>query len=192
MAHLPTLPEKATLLDVFRMFPETNRPLLEFHEVLLRGASPFTEAERELIAAYVSGLNGCRYCHGVHTATAERLGIPQGAIAALLAGDPKADIPTKVRPVLELAAKLTERADGLTKSDIDAVFAAGWDGQAYYHLVATVALFNYMNRLVEGLGIELDQAYVGVAAQRLADRGYLPLIEMLGEPGAGPPRSKST
>jgi hypothetical protein len=35
MAYLPTLPEKATLLDVFRMFPETKRPLLEFHEVLL-------------------------------------------------------------------------------------------------------------------------------------------------------------
>lgn len=51
-------------------------------------------------------------------------------------------------------------------------------------LVATVALFNYMNRLVEGLGIELDQAYVGVAAQRLADRGYRPLIEMLGQVGA--------
>jgi AhpD family alkylhydroperoxidase len=82
MAYLPTLPEKATLLDIFRMFPQTNRPLLEFHEVLLRGPSPFTEAERELIAAYVSGLNGCRYCHGVHTETAERLGVPQGAIAA--------------------------------------------------------------------------------------------------------------
>ena len=192
MAHLPSLPAKATLLDVFKTFPETNRPLLEFHEALLRGSSPFTAAERELIAAYVSGLNGCRYCHGVHTATAERLGVPRGAIAALLAGDPKADIPAKMRPVLELAAKLTERADGLTRSDVDAVFAAGWDGQAYYHLVATVALFNYMNRLVEGLGIELDQAYVGVAAQRLADRGYLPLIEIIGEIGAGLPRRKST
>jgi uncharacterized peroxidase-related enzyme len=191
MAYLPNLPEKATLLEVFRMFPQTNRPLLEFHEALLRGPSSFTEAERELIAAYVSGLNGCRYCHGVHTATAERLGVPQGAISALLAGDPKADIPAKMRPVLELAAKLTERADGLTKSDVDAVFAAGWDGQAYYHLVATVALFNYMNRLVEGLGIELDNAYVGGAAQRLADRGYLPLIDMLGD-GADLPGRKST
>ncbi len=192
MAYLPSLPAKATLLDVFKTFPETNRPLLEFHEALLRGPSSFTEAEREMIAAYVSGLNGCRYCHGVHTATAERLGVPQGAIAALLAGDPKADIPAKMRPVLELAAKLTERADGLTKSDVDAVFAAGWNGEGYYHLVATVALFNYMNRLVEGLGIELDQAYVDVAAQRLADRGYRPLIEMLGEVGAGRPRGKST
>jgi len=61
MAHLPTLPEKAKLLDVFRTFPETDPPRLEFHEVLLRGSSPFTEAERELIAVYVSGLNGCRY-----------------------------------------------------------------------------------------------------------------------------------
>jgi alkylhydroperoxidase family enzyme len=61
MAHLPSLPRDATLLDVFRKFPETCTPLLEFHEVLLRGPSPFTEGERELIAAYVSGLNGCRY-----------------------------------------------------------------------------------------------------------------------------------
>lgn len=117
MVHLPSMPKDATLLDVFRMFPETNKPLLEFQEVLLRGASPFTEAERELIAAYVSGLNGCRYCHGVHTATAERLGVPPGAIAALLAGDPKADIPHRMRPVLELAAKLTERADGVNRTD---------------------------------------------------------------------------
>ena len=181
MVHLPSLPKNATLLDVFKTFPETNRPLLEFHQALLRGPSPFTEAEREMIAAYVSGLNGCRYCHGVHTATAERLGVPQGAVAALLAGDAKVDIPAKMRPVLAVAAKLTEQADSVTKSDVDAVFAAGWDGQAYYHLVATVALFNFMNRLVEGLGIELDPAYVGVAAQRLADRGYQPLIDMLGQ-----------
>jgi hypothetical protein len=37
MAHLPPLPKDASLLDVFRMFPETNEPLLAFHETLLRG-----------------------------------------------------------------------------------------------------------------------------------------------------------
>jgi hypothetical protein len=52
MAHLPSLPAKATLLDGFKAFPETNRPLLEFHEALLRGPSPFTEAEREMIATF--------------------------------------------------------------------------------------------------------------------------------------------
>lgn len=69
---------------MFKAYPETSRPLIEFHEVLLRGPSPFTEAERELIAAYVSGLNHCRYCHGVHTATAESLGIEAGAAGQLI------------------------------------------------------------------------------------------------------------
>ena len=68
----------------------------------------------------------------------------------------------------------------MTKADADAIVAAGWDETALYHTVAVTALFNFMNRLVEGLGIELDPAYVKPASQRLAKRGYLPLIEMLG------------
>jgi hypothetical protein len=35
-----------------------------------------------------------------------------------------------MRPVLEVVAKLTERADGVTRPDFDAVFAAGWDETA--------------------------------------------------------------
>lgn len=182
MAHLPSLPKDASLLDVFRMFPETNEPLLAFHEALLRGPSPFTEGERELIAAYVSGLNGCRYCHGVHTATAERLGIESGAVASLLDGGDTGAIPDKMRPVLSFAKKLTRRADGVKQPDVDALFAAGWNETGVYHLVAVVALFNYMNRLVEGLGIELNPAYAQTAAKRLADRGYRPLIEMVRKP----------
>lgn len=182
MVHLPSMPKNASLLDVFRMFPETNEPLIAFHEVLLRGPSPFTEGERELVAAYVSGLNGCRYCHGVHTATAERLGIEPGAIASLLNGDDTAAIPDRMRPVLNVAKKLTQSANGVTQRDVDAVFAAGWNETAFYHLVAVAALFNYMNRLVEGLGIELNPGYAQAAARRLADRGYRPLIEMMRSP----------
>jgi uncharacterized peroxidase-related enzyme len=179
MPHLPSLSADASLLDVFRMFPDTNEPLLEFHETLLRGPSPFTEAERELIAAYVSGLNRCRYCHGVHTATAEHLGIESGAIPALLQNGHSDAIPGKMAPVLNVAKKLTMHADGLTRADAEAVFAVGWSETAFYHLVAVVALFNYMNRLVEGLGIELNPVYAKTAGKRLADRGYRPLIEMM-------------
>ena len=53
MAYLPSMPKDASLLDVFRMFPETNEPLIAFHESLLRGPSPFTEGERELVAAHL-------------------------------------------------------------------------------------------------------------------------------------------
>src|SRR6266851_2941863 len=85
MTYLPSLPPGAVLLDVFRAYPEASRPLLDYHQAVLRGPSPLTVAERELIAAYVSGLNACRYCHGVHTATAEAFGFPEGTLGALLA-----------------------------------------------------------------------------------------------------------
>jgi AhpD family alkylhydroperoxidase len=79
------LPPRAVLLDVFRARPEACPPLIDYHQVLLRGPSPLSVAERELIAAYVSGLNACGHCHGVQAATAHAFGIPETTLAALLA-----------------------------------------------------------------------------------------------------------
>jgi len=186
MPFLPSLPRGASLLDVFKMFPETSKPLIEFHEVLLRGNSPFTDAERELIAAYVSRLNRYRYCSAVHTATAELLGVSHGSVQIALDDVEMAQIPNKMKPVLRYAGKLTRQPDSLTKADVDAIFEAGWDETALYHTVAVTALFNFMNRLVEGLGIELDPAYVKPASERLARRGYLPLIELMRPQGGHP------
>lgn len=54
------------------------------HEELMRGESLLSVAERELIAAYVSGLNACPYCHGVHAATARRFGVSEHVLTDLL------------------------------------------------------------------------------------------------------------
>ena len=176
MPNLPSLKSGATLLDLFRLFPETSKPLIEFHEALLRGASPFSEGERELIATYVSSLNQCRYCQGVHAATAELLGVSASTIRQL---EWNLDaVPEKIQPVLRFARKLTQQPSSVTKTDADAVLTAGWDETALYHAIAVTALFNFMNRLVEGAGIEIDAAYVKPASERLAKRGYLPLIAM--------------
>jgi uncharacterized peroxidase-related enzyme len=179
MPHLRSLRAGASLLDVFKSFPDTSVPLIELHEALLRGPAPFTAPERELIAAYVSGLNGCEYCHGVHTATAERMGVPAGLVQRILRDPDCADIGPKFRPVLSLARKLTSSPGSVGQADADAFAAAGWDDAALYYAVAVIALFNLMNRLVEGLGIELEPSYVAPASQRLAERGYLPLIEAI-------------
>lgn len=84
-----------------------------------------------------------------------------------------------MKPALRYARKLTRQPNGATQADADAIFAAGWDETALYHTVAVTALFNFMNRLVEGMGIELEPAYVKPASKRLAHQGYLPLIDML-------------
>jgi AhpD family alkylhydroperoxidase len=53
--------------------PETGKPLYELAQVLLRGESPLTEAERELIAAYVSNRNDTMFCMMSHAAAARHL-----------------------------------------------------------------------------------------------------------------------
>jgi uncharacterized peroxidase-related enzyme len=176
---LPSLPKKSSLLNLFKAFPQTSKPLIEFHEVLLRGPSPFTEAERELIATYVSGLNQCRYCRGVHSATAENLGVPADVVDNAIDDVETAPVDEKMRPVLRYAKKLTKQPSSVTQVDADAIFAAGWDETALYHTVAVTALFNFMNRLVEGMGIELDPVYVKPASERLAKHEYLPLLDMI-------------
>src|SRR6516162_9467702 len=86
MSYLRSIPPGAGLLEIFQAFPEAARPLLEYHEVLLRGDSPLSSAERELIAAYVSGLNNCNYCRAVHSQAAITLGIHSEAIAEIFSG----------------------------------------------------------------------------------------------------------
>jgi len=64
MSYLPSLPD-GSLLDAFQAQPELAHSIHEFAHILMRGSSPFTEGERELIAAFVSTLTArtkCRYC----------------------------------------------------------------------------------------------------------------------------------
>lgn len=57
----------------------------------------------ELIAAYVSGLNACGYCHGIHTAVAEAFGIAEGTFAGLLDDLDTAPVDERLRPLLRYA-----------------------------------------------------------------------------------------
>lgn len=182
MAFLPSIASSASLLEVFKTFPDAARPLIEYHEVLMRGPSPWSVAQRELIAAYVSGLNACAYCHGVHQATAEAFGVPEGLLAALLQDLDRAPVEESLRPVLQYVRKLTLTPDRIGQEDAGAVFAAGWDERALHDAVCVCGLFNLMNRIVSGLGVGADHAYLQLAGQRLAQRGYAGLLEELPRP----------
>jgi len=70
MPHIALDPAEPGIRGLLRYRPETGRPLSELAEVLLRGPSTLTRGERELIAAYVSALNDCRYCAASHSACA--------------------------------------------------------------------------------------------------------------------------
>lgn len=179
MPTLPSLPDDAKLMDVFAAYPAGVQPLLELHEALLRGPSPFSVAERELIAAYVSGVNDCSYCHGVHTATAEAFGIEPGVLESALADLDGAPVPDRLKPVLRYVGTLTRTPARITPADAEPVYAAGWPEQALHDAIMVCGLFNLMNRMVDGHGIRADAAYYPVSGQRLHDGGYTGLSDLL-------------
>ncbi len=181
MSFLKSLPPEAGLLQVFQAFPKAARPLLEYHEILLRGESAFSPAERELIAAYVSALNKCDYCRAVHSQTAVALGIDANAISEILSGSGLEHVDHRMRPVLYFVRKLTLSPGKITSADVDEIFAAGWDDRALHDAAAICSLFNLMNRLVNGLGVEAPEAYTKLAAERLAKGGYKQLADILRE-----------
>ncbi len=179
MTFLPSQPDDTTLLDVFHAFPEAARPLLQLHEVVLRGPSPLTVAERELIAAYVSGLNACTYCFGVHSVTAATFGVAEDTLVALLSDPESAPVDERMRPLLRYVAKLTMTPARVTAADAEAVLAAGWQERALHDAVSVCALFSFMNRYVDGLGVRAEQAYFQVSGERLARMGYDGLRELI-------------
>ena len=75
-------------------------PMDKLSQRLMRGKSPLSNAEKEIIAAYVSGLNECNFCYGSHQAVAENFGIAPETIEALLEDVDTADITNKLKPIL--------------------------------------------------------------------------------------------
>lgn len=160
MAKFPSLPDRPVLGDVFKRFPDGVGPLLEYHDVLLRGPSPLSVGEREMLAAYVSALNACRYCHGAHRTIAEVHGVDAGVLERVVLDPATAGVDAKLLPLLAYVRKLTETPSRVVDADAAAVYAAGWDEQALYHAISVCALFNFMNRLVEGCGVVTDDQVI--------------------------------
>ncbi len=181
MPYLSSLPADAGLLQVFRVYPDPAEPLLALHEQVMRAPSPLTAAERELIAAFVSGLNDCDYCHGVHSATAAAFGVPPDVLTAAIADLDSAPVGDRMKALLRYLAKLTRTPAKVTARDAGAVFAAGWDDRALHDAVLVCGLFNLMNRMVNGLGIAARPDYLQMSGDRLHDIGYAGLATLLTE-----------
>ena len=180
MAKFPTLGDNATVPDILKMSPEAGVALMQLHEHIMRGPSALSPGERELIAAYVSGLNDCQYCHGVHAETAKAYDdVPDSAVDRMFDDLEAAGIEPKMIPILRVAGKLTEEPSSLTEADTQAVYDAGWDEKALHDAIMVVCCFNFMNRLLEGHGVHGNAAMFKERGPMLKEHGYLPLIRML-------------
>ncbi|SMO80716.1 carboxymuconolactone decarboxylase family protein [Fodinibius sediminis] len=176
MAHIDLKNDQPGIVGLFHFNPETSRPLCELAETLLRGPSPLSSGEREIIASYVSYQNKCHFCHTSHGASAaHHFGGDLSLIDDIKNDFSRADISPKLRSLLGIAKKVHKSGREVTGDDIQQAKEAGASDQEIHDTVLIAAAFCMYNRYVDGLGTwapEKDEAYDEMG-KMMAHEGYL-------------------
>ncbi|GIM89613.1 carboxymuconolactone decarboxylase family protein [Paractinoplanes toevensis] len=156
--------------------PETAKPLMELAEVLLRGPHTLSPGERELIAAYVSGLNECTYCAGSHSAFAAAQ-LPEGArlVEEVRANPATAALSGKMRALLAVAEAVRRDGRDVTTELVTAARTEGATDLEIHDTVLIAAAFSMFNRYVDGLATLApdDPAAYQHGVHRIVTSGYL-------------------
>ena len=160
-------------LVLFR--PETGKHLYELAQVLLRGDSPLSAAERELIAAYVSNRNDCMFCMSSHAAAARCLyGEEKDIVDDVLADMRQSKLSNKMIALLNIAGKVQILGKEVLPEDIAAARLLGADDREIHDTVLIAAAFSMFNRYVDGLAsfTPTDEGTYEEMGKRMAEKGY--------------------
>jgi uncharacterized peroxidase-related enzyme len=115
--------------------------------------SSLTAHQRNLISFVTSALNNTPHCMSQVTIKLRETGMRDDEIATLAADPAAVELPAADRAVVDYAAKLTTEPGSMTRADVDALRAAGFDDLAILDINAQCAHLNYVNRVANGLGI---------------------------------------
>lgn len=176
MTHI-NVPEGVPGIRSLVMFrPESGQYLYALAQVLLRGESPLSEAERELIAAYVSSRNDCSFCMHSHAAAARYLFKEDDQVVDLVLDDyQSAPVSNRLKALLNIAGKVQQNGKLVSDSDVRAARDAGANDRDIHDTVLIAATFSMFNRYVDGLATMTpsDPAAYQEMGKRLGDNGYI-------------------
>lgn len=147
--------------NVARAFALSPRFLLWFryYDALMRGEGLLSREEREAMAVAISGENRCEYCVASHKRYLEDLtGNP--VLPQVLAANPRrAEMPRRMRALVEFALKVTHCHYAMTEADLIPLKEAGLSEEAILEAAEVAAMFNFTNRLLNALGIKPNLEY---------------------------------
>ncbi|MEP7264978.1 MAG: peroxidase-related enzyme [Bacteroidota bacterium] len=153
---------------------DTSTPLRELTQILLRGPSSLSEADREMIAALVSHKNKCVYCATSHTAAANAYLQEEETLNLVKQDISTSPISNKMKALLTIAAQVQVSGREVSADAIDKAKSAGATDMELHDTVMIAALFCFYNRYVDGLATiaPTDPEYYSSMAVRLKEKGY--------------------
>jgi uncharacterized peroxidase-related enzyme len=142
--------------NVFRAYakrPEHFRAFMQYHDVLMRGPSGLTRAEREAIVVAVSSENRCLYCTIAHGAALRILGKHPMLADQIAANWRTADLTPRLRAMLTFASRVNEPGFAATDDEIAALRNEGFSEDDVWDIAAVAAFFGFSNRMAGVMGM---------------------------------------
>jgi len=150
----------SNILKVHSLNPEAMSDHLELYMTLMFGKSGLSRAEREAIGVVVSAENDCAYCVNHHAEALKHFIKDEETLTMLMTADGLETLEPRLSNIVRHAEKLTSAPEAMTESDLGELRAVGLSDQDILDLTLIAAYFNFVNRLVLGLGVEYTEEEV--------------------------------
>lgn len=145
------------VLKIQSLHPASIKSHTQLYLDIMFAQSPVTRAEREMVAVVVSAANGCKYCQAHHSAALNNYWKDEARIDALKKDFREASLTEKEIAICEFAVHLTINPSEHECNDFTAELRnKGLSDRAILDVVLVTAYFNYVNRLVVALGVQLE------------------------------------
>lgn len=136
--------------------PESIVKHMDLYMTIMFGKSPLSRAQREMIAVVVSVANNCMYCQTHHAHALNHYWKDDKKIESLKRDFSKVDLSLIDLILCELAWNLTRIPSVTTENCINKLKALGVEDRIILDATLVIAYFNFVNRLVLGLGVHLE------------------------------------
>lgn len=174
MPYIPLEEHLPGITGLLEYRKETAAPIRDLTQLLLRGESTLTEAEREIIATVVSNRNACKFCTAAHSATVNLLLGECETMDKIKENPNLAPISEKLKALLEIAGQVQIGGKAVTSSNIEKAKQAGASDREIHDTVLIASLFCMYNRYVDGLATitPVDPEFYHTLASRIS-KGYM-------------------
>jgi uncharacterized peroxidase-related enzyme len=136
--------------NVFRAYakrPDHFRAFLQYHDLLMRGESGLSRAEREAIVVAVSAENACQYCATAHGAALRILSKDPQLAEQIAINWKSAALTPRWRSMLAFASRVNERGFAAGDDELEALRGAGFSDTDIWDIAAIAGFFGFSNRM---------------------------------------------
>ena len=137
--------------------PEALVAHVELYMTIMFGNSPLRRYQREMIGVVTSAANRCEYCINQNEQALLAYWNDEEETGKLTKNRSELDLSKTDRLLCDLAEKLTLNRNQSYSDDIIKLQSAGLEDRAILDAVQVIAYFNFVNRMVLGLGVEFTE-----------------------------------